>query len=210
MTGFLDWLNGGKRIVCDLGDALRLWQSCLAPDLRRVTAIPEVLQALHQAPLLSLESCELEGRRARHERNCCFAEILDSALYVEVRAASEVARSRAANTPDEGAISGVELLHAFIGLDDLRTADADPRMLGNDNAAAAGGDDAAAAEGSSPTANQGKHGDASAAHFDDCVDDFRDRSLARVCFLKPHAACIEQEQHGAGCALSSDVACGPQ
>src|SRR5262249_36073658 len=42
------------------------------------------------------------------------------------------------------------------------------------------------------------------------VDDFRDRGLPRVCFLKPHATGIEREQHSTGTAMSGDVACGPQ
>src|SRR5260221_4743833 len=142
MIGSLRPLNGEERVVCDLGDALRLWQSRLAPDLRRVTAIPEALQALRQAPLLGPKRRQLEGRRMRNERNRRFAEILDASLHVAVRAAGEVARPGAANAPDEGAILGVELLHALVGLDHLRPADAYARVLGNDDATATGGDDA--------------------------------------------------------------------
>src|SRR5260370_18128811 len=62
MIGFLDSLNGEERIIGDLGDVLRLWQSRLAPDLRRVATIAEVLQALRKAQLLGLKRRELKGR----------------------------------------------------------------------------------------------------------------------------------------------------
>ena len=104
MIGFLDSWNGEERLVCNLGDALRLRQSLLAPDLRRVAAISETSQSLGQPLLLGLERPELERRGMLDERNCCFAEILDVSPYVGVRAAGEVARTRAANAPDEGAI----------------------------------------------------------------------------------------------------------
>src|SRR5262249_27075088 len=135
-------------------DTLRLWQSRLAPDLRRVTTISETSQALGQPPLFGLERRQIERGGVRNERNCRFAEILDASTYVGVRAPGEVARTRAANTPDEGAILGVDLLHALVGLDSLRPADTAPRVLGNDDAAATGGDDAAPAESSGATADQ--------------------------------------------------------
>src|SRR5258708_27548205 len=163
MIGFLSSLNGEEGAVCDLGDALRLWQSRLAPDLRRVAAIPEALQALRQAPLLGLKRCQIEGRRMCDERNRRFAEILNASLHIPVRASGEIARAGAANAPDKGAILGVKLLHALVGLDDFGPADAYPRVLADDDAAAAGGDDAAAAEGSGPTAHQAKYPDAGAA-----------------------------------------------
>src|SRR5262249_36644643 len=96
--------NGEERLVYDLGDTLRLWQSGLAPDLGRIAAISETSQALGQPPLFGLECRQLERGGMRDERNCRFAEILDASPYVGVRTAGEVARTRAANAPDEGAI----------------------------------------------------------------------------------------------------------
>ena len=190
MIGSPDSWNGEERVVADLSDVLRILQSRLAPNLRRVAAIAEALQALRQALLLGLQRRELEARGLRDERNRGFAEILDASLHVAVRAAGEVARPGAANAPDEGAILGVELLHALVGLDHLRPADTDPRVLGNDDAAAAGGDDAAAAKGSGATADQGQNRDAGAAHLNDGVNDLGDRELARIRLLKADAAGI--------------------
>src|SRR5438132_4411646 len=210
MIGSFRALNGEERVVCDLGDALRLWQSRLAPDLLRVMTISEVLQALREAPLLGLECRQLEGRGMRDERNRGFAEILDPSLDVAVRAAGEVACPGAANAPNEGAILGVELLHALVGLDHLRPADAHPGVLGDDDTAATGSDDAAATEGSGPTTDQGQDRDAGAAHLDDGADDLGDRELAGIRLLKPDAAGIEQQQYGEGTAPFGAVARGPQ
>src|SRR5271155_4373808 len=215
MIGSLRPLNHEERVVCNVGDALRLRQSRLAPDLRRVTAIAEVLQALCQALLLGLERRQPEGRSMWDESNRGFAEIRSASLQVAVRAAGQVARPGAANAPDEGAILGVEFLHALVGLDHLRPADADPGMLGDDDAAATGGDDAAAAEGSGPTADQSQDRDARAAHLEDGADDLGDRELAGIRLLKPDPAGVEQQQHGPwaipfGAAPTSPVARGPQ
>src|SRR4029077_13351846 len=210
MIGSLWPLNGEERVVGDLGDALRLRQARLAPDLRRVTTISEMLQALREALLLGLERRQLEGRGMRDQRNHRVAEILDPSLHVAVRAAGEVARPGAANAPDEGAILGVELLHALVGLDHLRPADAHPGVLGNDDTAATGSDDAAATEGSGPTPDQGQDRDAGAAHLDNGTDDLGDRELTGIRLLKPDAAGIEQEQYGAGTDPFGAVPRGPQ
>src|SRR5258705_2085134 len=154
MIGFLDSLNGEERIIGDLGDVLRLWQSRLAPDLRRVATIAEALQALRKAPLLGLKRREIEGRRIRDERNRRFAEILDTSLHVAVYAAGKVACPGAANAPDEGAVLGVELLHTLVGFDHLRPADAHAGVLGCDDAAATGGDNPAAAQSFRAAADQ--------------------------------------------------------
>src|SRR5215468_7981059 len=98
MSGFLESLEGEERVVRDLGDALRLRQSRLAPDLRRVAAFAETLQAKRQAPLLGLKRRKLEGRCLRRERNRRFAEILDASLHVAVDAAAEIAGAGAADT----------------------------------------------------------------------------------------------------------------
>src|ERR1700677_805688 len=210
MIGSLWPLNGEERDVADFSDAVRLRQSRLAPDLRRVTALSILLQALRQAPLLGLKRWQIERRSMRDERNRRFAEVLDASLHVGVGAASEVPRAGAANAPDKSAILGVELLHALVGLDHLRPTDAHPRVLGNDDVAATSGDDAAAAEGSGPAADQGQDRNAGAPHFDNGADDLGDRELAGICLLKPHAAGIEQQQHGAGDAPAGAVARGPQ
>src|SRR5258705_5882845 len=190
MIGSFGPLSGEERVVCDLSDVLRLRQSRLPPDLRRVAAIAEALQALCQAPLLGLKRRELEGPRVLDDRNCRFAEVLDASLHVAVDAAGEVACSGAADAPDEGAILGVELLHTLVGLDHLRPADAHAGVLGRDDAAATGGDNPAAAKGSRATADQGQDRDAGAAHLDDGVNDFVDRELARIRLLKAEAAAI--------------------
>src|SRR5262249_14303228 len=127
-----------------------------------------------------------------------------------VRAAGEVARTRAANTPDEGAILGVELLHALVGLDHLRPADTDPRMLGNDDAATTGGDDAAAAEGSGATADHGQDRDGGHAHLANGVDDLGDSERAGIRLLKPDATGIEQHKYGPAGAASRAIARGAQ
>src|SRR5258707_4293455 len=186
MIGFLDSLNGEERIIGDLGDVLRLWQSRLAPDLRRVATIAEALQALRKAPLLGLKRCELEERRMRDERNRRFAEILDASLHVAVYAAGEVACPGAADAPHEGAILGVELLHTLVGLDHLRPADAHAGVLRRDDAAATGGDNPAAAKGSGATADQGQNRDASAVDINDGGNDLGDRELAGLCLLKAY------------------------
>src|SRR5258706_6382463 len=210
MTGFLDSLNGAERIIGDLSDALRLWQSSLAPDLRRVATIAEALQALRKAPLLGLKRRELEGRCMRDESNRRFAEILDASLHVAVYAAGEVACPGTANAPNEGPILGVELLHTLVGLDHLRPADAYAGVLGSNDAAATGGDNPAAAKGSGATADQGQDRNAGAAHLNDGVNDLGDREFAGIRLLQADAAGIEQQQHGARAARSGGVARSPQ
>jgi hypothetical protein len=69
MIGSLRPLNGQERVVCNVINALRLGQSRFAPDLRRVTAIAEALQARRQAPLFGRESRQPEGRGIWDERN---------------------------------------------------------------------------------------------------------------------------------------------
>src|SRR5271169_618648 len=108
MISYLRPLNGEERVVCDVIDALRLRQSRLAPDLRRVTAIAEALQALRQTPLFGLERRQPEGWSMWDERNRGLAEIRDVSLHEAVRAASEIAGASAADAPDESAILGVE------------------------------------------------------------------------------------------------------
>src|SRR5580704_6807285 len=210
MIGSLDSWNGKERVVRDLSDALRLRQSRLAPDLRRVATIAEALQPLRKAPLLGLERREFEGWCMRDQRNRRFAEILDASLHVAVDAAGEVACPGAANAPDQGPIPGVELLDTLVGLDHLRPADADAGVLGRDDAAATGGDNPAAAKGSGATADQGEDRDAGAAHLNDGVNDLGDREFAGVRLLKADAAGIEQQQHGAGAVGSGAVARRPQ
>src|ERR1700722_18075327 len=112
------------------------------------------------------------------------SEILNAALHVAIHAAGEIARSSAANAPDEGAILGIEFLHALVGLNYLRPADTYPCVLGNDDAAATGCDDAAAAKGSGPTADQGQQRDAGATHLDDGANDLGDCEFAGICLLK--------------------------
>src|SRR5277367_6725680 len=210
MIGSLWSLDGEERVVRDVGDTLRLRHSRLAPDLRRVTGIPELLQALRQAPLLGLERWQIERRSPRDERNRRVSEVPDASLDITVRAAREVARATPTNAPDQGAILGVELLHALVGLDDLRSAHAHPSVLGNDDATATGGDDAAAAECPRPAADQSQHRDAGAASLDYRADDFGDREFAGVRFLDPDPAGIEQQQHGARAAGSNVGARGSQ
>ena len=210
MVGFLRSLHGEKRVVAELRDTLRLRQSRLAPDLRRVTAISEALQALRQTPLLGFERRQLERRSMRDERNCRFAEIRNPSLHIAVRAAGEIAGAAATDAPDEGAILRIELLHAFVGLDHLRSADTHPSMLGNDDAAATGRDNAAATEGSRPTADERQNRDPGAAHIDDGANDLGDREFAGIRLLKPHAASVEQQQHSADAASSSPIARSPQ
>src|ERR1700722_3940717 len=210
MIGSLDSWNGEERVVGDLSDALRLRQSRLAPDLRRVATIAEALQALRKAPLLGLKRREFEGWCVRDERNRRFAEVLGASLHVAVYAAGEVACPSAANAPDEGPILGVELLHTLVGLDHLRPADAHAGLLGGDDAAATGGDNPAAAKGSGATADQGQDRDAGAAHLNDGVNDLGDRELAGIRLLKADAAGIEQQQHGAGAARPGGVTRTPQ
>src|SRR6202167_6299542 len=208
MIGSLDSWNGEERVVGDLSDALRLRQSRLAPDLRRVATIAEALQALRKAPLLGFKRRELEGWCMRDERNRRFAEILNTSLHVAVYAAGEVACPGAADAPDEGPIPGVELFNTLVGLDHLRPADAD--VLGRDDAAATGGDNPAAAKGSGATTDEGQDRNAGAAHLNDGVNDLGDRELAGIRLLKADAAGIEQQQHGAGAVRSGAVARSPQ
>src|ERR1700722_315936 len=210
MIGSLDSWNGEERVVGDLSDALRLRQSRLAPDLRRVATIAEALQALRKAPLLGFKRREFEGWCMRDERNRCFAEILNTSLHVAVYAAGEVAGPGAADAPDEGPIPGVKLIHTLVGLDHLRPADADAGVLGRDDAAATGGDNPAAAKGSGATTDEGQDRNAGAAHLNDGVNDLGDRELAGIRLLKADAAGIEQQQHGARAARSGAVARSPQ
>src|SRR3984957_11416436 len=137
------------------------------------------------------------------------SEILNAALHVAIPAAGEIARSSAANAPDEGAILGIELLHALVGLDYLRPADAHTGVLGNNDLAATGGSDATATEGSGATADQGEDRDADAAHFDDGIDNLGDREFAGIRLLKTDAARVEQQQHSMDPAPSG-VARGSQ
>src|SRR5271156_6266761 len=170
MIGSLRSLNGQERVVRDLGDALRLREACLAPDFQRVATISEALQPLRETLLLGLERRQREWRGMRDQRNRRLAKILDPSLHIAVRASGQVARSGAADAPDQGSILGVELLHALVRLDHLRPADAHPGVLGNDDTAATGGDDAAATEGSGATADQRQNWYTGAAHLEDGAD----------------------------------------
>jgi hypothetical protein len=78
MIGSLQPLNGEERIVADFGDTLRLRQSRLAPDFRRVTGISELLEALRQAPLLGLKRWQIDRRSMLDERKSTISKTVEA------------------------------------------------------------------------------------------------------------------------------------
>src|SRR4029077_400557 len=82
------------------------------------------------------------------------AKIFDAVAHVTVGSPEEGARAAAGNSPHQRAILRVEFFHAFVGLDDLGSADADARVLRDDYAAAARSDDAAAPERAGASADE--------------------------------------------------------
>ncbi len=87
-----DWLPAvvarrGTHHRVMIGDALRLRQAGLAPDLRRVATIAEMLQPVGKAPLLGGERRGGKRRGLRDELDRGRAEILDPVAHVAIRAA---------------------------------------------------------------------------------------------------------------------------
>ena len=79
-----------------------------------------------------------------------------------------------------------------------------------DDAAAAGRDNAATAKRAGATADQGDDSYTREPRFDDGIDGFRDCEFARIGLLQPHAAGIEQQQHGTWTVRASTFARGAQ
>src|SRR5271154_1595293 len=175
MTGILQSRDGEKRVIRNLSDAVRPGQSRLAPDLGRIATIAVLLHAIGEPPTFGHERLNRERGRLGDERDRGLAEIADASLDIEVGAADQRPRPPSGHTPHQSAGLRVELLHALVGLDDLRAADADASMLGYADAAAAGRDDAAAAKCPGSADNQRHDRDAGEARLDNAVDDLGDR-----------------------------------
>ena len=98
--------------------------------------------------------------------------------------------------PDQRAVAGVEFLDAAIGLDDLGAGHRDTARLGHGQRRAAARDQAAAAIAAGATADQADDLHARRARLDHRAHDLGDGELAGIGLLQPHAAGIEQDQHG--------------
>src|SRR5271156_2780732 len=130
MTGILQSRDGEKRVVGNFGDTVRVGQSRPTPNLGRIATIAVLLQTIGKPPLFGRERLNREGWRLGDERDRGLAEISDASLDIDVGAAHQRPRPSSGYAPHQSAILRVELLYALVGLDDLRTADADAPMLG--------------------------------------------------------------------------------
>src|SRR4051794_30069852 len=188
--------KGNELIGRQLWNGLGMRDAFRRPDVHGIAAVTEATQPVGKPPLLGPQSVETERSDQAEQLQRGLAKILHIVVGEDIGGTEQTAMLASHGPPDQGAIAGIELLDAAIGLDHFGARHCDTPRLRDGESGATACDQATAAIAAGPAADQADDLHACAAGFHQGAHDLGDGQLASIRLLQADAAGIEQDQDG--------------